>query len=92
MIQPKDDECNPPSGLLLNFELDESIPNSRTATWQHEAVILVQSSAPLVLTFILQYSLSVASIFVVGHIGEVELAAFRLTSSSCTTSFHRTSY
>jgi MATE family multidrug resistance protein len=89
MIQPKEDERNSSSGRLLNLELDESISNLRMTTWQQEAVLLAQSSVPLVLTFILQYSLSVASVFVVGHIGEVELAAVSLATSRCTISFHK---
>ena len=49
-------------------------------TWQREAKVLARYSGPLVLTFILQYSLTVASIFVVGHIGTVELGAVSLAS------------
>lgn len=49
-------------------------------TWQREAKVLGRYSAPLVLTFLLQYSLTVASIFTVGHIGTVELGAVSLAS------------
>lgn len=49
-------------------------------TWQREAKVLVQYSAPLMVTFMLQYSLTVASIFAVGHIGTVELGAVSLAS------------
>jgi MATE family multidrug resistance protein len=49
-------------------------------TWQREAKTLVQYSAPLVITFVLQYSLTVASIFTVGHLGKVELGAVSLAS------------
>ena len=52
-----------------------------TTTWQREAKVLTRSSAPLILTFMLQYSLPVASIFTVGHIGKVELGAVSLASS-----------
>lgn len=44
-------------------------------TWQREAKTLVQYSSPLIVTFLLQYSLTVASIFTVGHIGKIELGA-----------------
>lgn len=44
-------------------------------TWQREAKTLTQYSAPLIITFLLQYSLTVASIFTVGHIGKIELGA-----------------
>ena len=49
-------------------------------TWQRESKVLAKTSAPLVLTFLLQYSLTVASIFTVGHLGTVELAAVSLAS------------
>jgi MATE family multidrug resistance protein len=47
-------------------------------TWQHELKTLTKSSAPLILTFLLQYSLPVASVFTIGHIGKVELGAVSL--------------
>lgn len=56
-----------------------------TTTWRREAKVLARSSAPLILTFLLQYSLPVASIFTVGHIGKVELGAVSLASSKCYT-------
>ena len=49
-------------------------------TWQREAKVLARYSAPLVLTMLLQYSLTVASIFTVGHVGTVELGAVSLAS------------
>jgi MATE family multidrug resistance protein len=49
-------------------------------TWQREAKVLGRYSAPLVATFLLQYSLTVASIFTVGHIGTAELGAVSLAS------------
>ncbi|KAG8527542.1 uncharacterized protein KY384_007694 [Bacidia gigantensis] len=49
-------------------------------TWQLETKTLSKSSAPLVLAFFLEYSLTVASIFTVGHIGKVELGAVALAS------------
>ncbi|KFX87718.1 hypothetical protein V490_08073 [Pseudogymnoascus sp. VKM F-3557] len=49
-------------------------------TWQREAKTLARYSAPLIVTFFLQYSLTVASIFTVGHIGTIELGAVSLAS------------
>lgn len=49
-------------------------------TWQREAKVIGRYSAPLVLTFLLQYSLTVASIFTVGHLGKIELGAVSLAS------------
>ncbi|KAK5092638.1 hypothetical protein LTR70_009167 [Exophiala xenobiotica] len=51
-------------------------------TWQREAKVIASYSAPLMLTFLLQYSLTVASIFTVGHIGTAELGAVSLASMS----------
>lgn len=49
-------------------------------TWQRETKVLVRYSSPLILTFVLQYSLNVAGIFTVGHIGKIELGAVSLAS------------
>lgn len=49
-------------------------------TWQREAKVLAKYSPSLILTFLLQYSLTVASIFTVGHIGKIELGAVSLAS------------
>lgn len=49
-------------------------------TWQREAKTLAQYSAPLIVTFMLQYSLTVASIFTVGHLGKIQLGAVSLAS------------
>ncbi|KAF2121175.1 mate-domain-containing protein [Lophiotrema nucula] len=60
---------------------DEAVAAGKIATtWQREAKVLVKTSAPLILTFLLQYSLPVASIFTVGRIGKVELGAVSLAS------------
>lgn len=49
-------------------------------TWQRESKVLTKYSAPLIVTFILQYSLTMATVFTVGHIGKVELGAVSLAS------------
>ncbi|KAK2763305.1 hypothetical protein FQN54_009941 [Arachnomyces sp. PD_36] len=49
-------------------------------TWRREAKVLSGYSFPLMAAFLLQYSLTVASIFTVGHIGKVELGAVSLAS------------
>jgi MATE family multidrug resistance protein len=49
-------------------------------TWRREARVLSGYSFPLMLAFLLQYSLTVASIFTVGHLGKVELGAVSLAS------------
>ncbi|KAJ5811316.1 hypothetical protein N7474_007617 [Penicillium riverlandense] len=49
-------------------------------TWQREAQVIGKYSLPLMATFLLQYSLTVASIFTLGHIGKEELGAVSLAS------------
>ena len=49
-------------------------------TWQREAKVLAGYSAPLMVTFLLQYSLTVASIFTLGHVGPSELGAVSIAS------------
>jgi MATE family multidrug resistance protein len=48
-------------------------------TWQRESKTLAVYSRSLVVTFILQYSINIASIFAVGHIGKLELGAVTCT-------------
>jgi MATE family multidrug resistance protein len=63
----------------LNRKWDEAVAAGKiTTTWQREAKVLTKSSAPLILTFLLQYSLPVASIFTVGHIGKVRIPLYNL--------------
>jgi MATE family multidrug resistance protein len=49
-------------------------------TWRRETEVIVRYSAPLMVTFLLQYSLTVASIFSIGHLGKEELGAVSLAS------------
>ncbi|KAH1715570.1 hypothetical protein KXW40_000657 [Aspergillus fumigatus] len=49
-------------------------------TWKREALVISRYAAPLTVTFLLQYSLTVASIFSVGHLGKKELGAVSLAS------------
>lgn len=49
-------------------------------TWQREAKTIAVYSRSLILTFLLQYSISITSIFAVGHIGKLELGAVSLAT------------
>ncbi|KAI9043906.1 MATE family efflux transporter [Aspergillus affinis] len=49
-------------------------------TWKREAQVIGKNAAPLMVTFLLQYSLTVASIFTLGHLGKKELGAVSLAS------------
>ncbi|KAH9887187.1 MATE efflux family protein [Xylariomycetidae sp. FL2044] len=50
------------------------------STWQREAKTIGTYSRSLILTFLLQYSINIASIFSAGRIGKVELGAVSLAS------------
>jgi MATE family multidrug resistance protein len=68
-------------GERLNRQWEAAVASGKIkTTWQRESKTLWRYSSPLVVTFILQYSLTVASIFAVGHIGPVELGAVSLAS------------
>ncbi|KAH8700810.1 putative MATE efflux family protein subfamily [Talaromyces proteolyticus] len=90
--QPANSEPNETSALLgeetlVNDEeeIDRKWEEAVTAgliqsTWKREAQVIGQYSLPLIVTFLLQYSLTVASIFTVGHLGTIELGAVSLAS------------
>lgn len=78
-----DDSLEEPeaSAEAINAKWEEAILNGQIqTTWRREAKVLVQYSAPLMLTFILQNSLTLTSVFTVGHIGKIELGAVSLGS------------
>lgn len=82
---PEGDLNRPYGGLdsprAINQKWNEAVAAGQINTsWQREAKVLTRTSAPLMLTFMLQYSLPVASIFTVGHIGKIELGAVSLAS------------
>lgn len=49
-------------------------------TWQRESKVLAKYSLPLMATFLLQYSLTLASVFTIGHLGTVELGAVSIAT------------
>jgi len=48
--------------------------------WHHEATTIIHYAAPMCLTLLLQYSLTISSILVVGHLGKEELGAVSLAN------------
>lgn len=60
---------------------EEAVLNGQIeTTWQRETKVLARYSGPLMLTFVLQNSLTLTSVFTVGHIGKIELGAVSLGS------------
>ncbi|KAH6635284.1 mate-domain-containing protein [Chaetomium sp. MPI-SDFR-AT-0129] len=72
-----------PQGLNEQWEAAVAAGQIRT-TWQREAKTLAVYSRSLVVTFMLQYSLNVASIFAVGRLGTLELGAVSLATMTAT--------
>lgn len=72
--------------VATGHDADARLPNSEedidavAETWQLEAKVLGGYSAPLILSFLLQQSLTVASVLTVGHMGTAELASVSLAS------------
>ena len=67
----------------IDRKWEEAVAAGRIhTTWKREALVIGKYSTPLILTFLLQYSLTVASIFTVGHLGKKELGAVSLASMS----------
>ncbi|KAH7206151.1 tyrosyl-DNA phosphodiesterase-domain-containing protein [Fusarium oxysporum] len=65
----------------LNDTWEHAVAEHRIkTTWQREAKTIMTYSAPLIVTFLLQYSINVTSIFAVGRIGKLELGAVSLAN------------
>ncbi|MCJ1350966.1 MAG: hypothetical protein MMC33_000948 [Icmadophila ericetorum] len=80
LLPPSDKHSNQHD---MNYSACESAlktPEEPPTTWRYEARILATSSQKLILTFLLQYSLNIASIISVGHLGKTELGAASLAS------------
>ena len=61
-------------------------------TWKHEAKVLAAYSRPLIITFLLQYSIPLVSVVTVGHLGKAELGAVSISSSKRTLISHLISF
>jgi multidrug resistance protein, MATE family len=68
---------------IINKTWEEAVMAGKIhTTWQREAKTLAVYSRSLILTFLLQYSLTVSSVVVIGRLGKVELGAVSLASST----------
>lgn len=76
--QPYGGQDNP---AIIQQKWEEAVKEGKIqTTWWREAKTITTYSLPLMATFLLQYSLTVASIFTVGHLGTPELGAVSLAS------------
>ncbi|KAI1461319.1 multidrug and toxin extrusion protein [Annulohypoxylon moriforme] len=65
----------------LNEQWEAAVASGKIeTTWQREAQTIAIYSRSLILTFLLQYSINIASIFAVGRIGKIELGAVSLAT------------
>lgn len=72
----------PPPGYGTAIDAEEAhlkYPDDDT-TWQAEIKYLARNSPPLIVTYLLQYSFSLVTVFVAGRIGTKELGAASLAS------------
>ncbi|KAK2613604.1 hypothetical protein N8I77_000508 [Diaporthe amygdali] len=74
-------EVPPAADGLLNEQWEAAVASGKLkTTWQREAKTIAIYSRSLIITFLLQYSINVASIFAVGRIGTIELGAISLAT------------
>jgi len=72
-------------GEHLNEQWEAAVAAGQIkTTWQREAKTIAGYSRSLIITFVLQYSLQVTSIFAVGRLGTLELGAVSLASMTAT--------
>ncbi|ANZ77255.1 BA75_04294T0 [Komagataella pastoris] len=67
-------------GQSLRYAMSHGTFHESSTSYVTEIKMLIKFSIPLVVTFLLQYSLTVSSVFSVGHLGELPLAAVSLAS------------
>ncbi|KAJ5667018.1 hypothetical protein N7507_002882 [Penicillium longicatenatum] len=78
LASPGDNEMDPEE---IDRKWEEAvIAGLINTTWKRETEVIARYSLPLMVTFLLQYSLTVASIFTIGHLGKEELGAVSLAS------------
>ncbi|KAG6047435.1 hypothetical protein E4U39_000488 [Claviceps sp. Clav50 group G5] len=78
-----DDDDEQPWTQQWEQPWEQPVPSRHVpASWQRETRTIISYSMPLIVTFFLQYSINVASVFAVGRIGKVELGAVSLANMS----------
>jgi multidrug resistance protein, MATE family len=79
------EECGPPTPGEEHRRFEAAVAaNVLRTTWQREAKTLIQYSAPLIVTFLLHYSVTIGSVLTVGRIGMLELGAVNLATMTAT--------
>ncbi|KAJ5133577.1 MATE efflux family protein [Penicillium atrosanguineum] len=73
-------DYTPVDAEVANNHTDENIHTRESITWQGEAKQMSKNAAPIILSSILEYSLSTTTMIVVGRLGTTELGAASLGS------------
>ena len=80
-LLPHKQQDNEHLATETGYTWDEALTTGNPqSNWRREAKVLAHRSPMLIITSFLQYSLTVAGVFTVGHLGKVELAAVSLGS------------
>ncbi|KAI8320696.1 MATE efflux family protein [Martensiomyces pterosporus] len=77
--EPNASSCPQPAATLCSEFLDLDSVDTK-AIIKQETSLLISSSIPVVMTYLLQYSFSFVNLLVLGHIGADELAAAALAN------------
>ncbi|ODQ63241.1 MATE efflux family protein [Nadsonia fulvescens var. elongata DSM 6958] len=78
-LLPHDPVNEDDDSKIINQAWEEAIAKGAISTSiKRETTVLAKYSVPLIITFLLQQSLTTASVFSVGHLGKTELAAVSL--------------
>lgn len=76
LLQDRQPEGPSPDSAQLDEQWNAALASgSLQTTWRREAKTIAGYSQSLIVTFVLQYSINMASIFFIGHIGTMELGA-----------------
>lgn len=60
----------------------DDLPALGDPNWGREAKMIIKSSAPLIITYFLQFSINATSVFAVGRLGKQQLGAVACESTS----------
>jgi multidrug resistance protein, MATE family len=71
---------NDNAGLKASYQAIDQ-PGAMTS-WQHEVKVISRYTAPLIPTFLLQYTLVLSTMVSIGHLGTIELGAVSLGAMS----------
>lgn len=79
LLRAPNDELSPDLPDLVDQKWEDAVLSGEVkTTWQRETKVLLSYSAPVMLSFFLQQSLTLTSVLTVGHLGKSELGGASL--------------